>query len=178
MEPRCCVVITSPIRWGKLRECGTVVISSILCSYLILVLSHFLLVCFQELFWMRRMSLSGLSQVVYAWPTLLCFGVCHSPDVVVCNLCHVLVGSMGVVHLPLHLWFTRGFWVLFRALMLDSKESLKRRAGFGMSFQGQSRKTGMWWKNKAQRNGRMEETDSKLHGVSVSELKGFWSDNK
>lgn len=49
---------------------------------------------------MSRKSLPGLSQAVYAWPTPLCFGACHSPDVVVCNLCHVLVGSVGVVNPP------------------------------------------------------------------------------
>lgn len=38
----------------------------------------------------------------------LCFGARHSPDVMVCNLCHVLVGSVGVVSLPSHLWFTGG----------------------------------------------------------------------
>lgn len=49
-----------------------------------------------------------------------------------------------------------GFWVLSRALMPDPKESLQRRAGFGMSFQGQSGKSGVWWKSKAERSGRRD----------------------
>lgn len=38
----------------------------------------------------------------------LCFGARHSPDVMVCNLCRVLVGSVGVVRLLSHLRFTWG----------------------------------------------------------------------
>lgn len=68
----------------------------------------------------------------------------HSPDVVVCNLCHVLVGRVGVVHLPVRLWFTEG---LLSAGMHD--------------LQGWWRKSGVW-----------QERDFKLHSVSFSKLKG------
>lgn len=68
----------------------------------------------------------------------------HSPDVVVCNLCHVLVGRVGVVHLPVRLWFTEGF---LSARMLD--------------LQGWWRKSGVW-----------QERDFKLHSVSFLKLKG------
>lgn len=68
-----------------------------------------------------------------------CFVACHSPDVAACNLCHVLGGSEGVVHLPLHLGFTGG-------------HSLSRSdAGFGVAEEGQQRE-GNW---------RMEETETR-----------------
>lgn len=55
------------------------------------------------------------------------FSAGHSPDVVVCNLCHVLVGRVGVVHLPVRLWFTEG---LLSAGTLN--------------LQGRWRKSGVW----------------------------------
>lgn len=97
----------------------------------------------------------------------------HSADVVVCNLCHVLVGSVGVVHLPLHLWFTGGLWVLCRALMLDSKAELQRKAR-------------VWLKREAQTEGEMggwrRERESKWHWANKRKISHtclfFWAFKK
>lgn len=77
-------------------------------------------------------------------PTPPCFGARHSPDVVVCNLCHVLVGSAGVAHLP----FTS---VIYKGVLSVSDAGLKKdpfRGGFGC---GGGEDGG--------------ETDSELHGM-------------
>lgn len=133
VAPCWCVVILSLIRWGQPSECGTVTVRSLLQLLSQAENCDVFLPSASKNFCERGERVFGVGSA-----RLYTLGpprrvLVRSADVVVCNLCHVLVGNVGVVHLPLRLWFTGGFWVLSRTLMLDSKESLQKRPGFGMS---------------------------------------------
>ncbi len=67
------------------------------CNGSATLLSVFPLICFQELFENKE---EEFGRAVSAQPAPPCFGARRSPDVVVCNLCHVLVGKRGCCSPP------------------------------------------------------------------------------
>lgn len=130
-------------------------------------LSRCPLVGFQEVLWTRRKSLA-----VCARPTPACFGARHSPDVVVCNLCHVFVGSVGVVHLPLHLWFMGGgalsaVWHSHAGLKrITSEENWSVAEERGKWEEWRRKRLKITWNVSIQVQGILEATKGRIH-VSV-----------
>lgn len=110
-----------------------------------------LLFRFQELFFVNTQG----EVCILSSPPRRVFSVQgHSPDVVVCNLCHVLVGRVGVVHLPARLWFTQE---LLSAGMLD----LRGRRDGGKVKCGRSERG---------------ERETSNYTVSLFEVEKIWSD--